>query len=46
MRPYRLTLGDEAALRSLPELRSVTVELQRNDLYEVSECNNTSSAVM
>ena len=27
MRPYRLTLGDEAALRSLPELRSVTVEL-------------------
>ena len=46
MRPYRLTLGDEAALRSLPELRSVTVELQRNDLYEVSEWNNTSSAVM
>jgi putative ABC transport system permease protein len=46
MRPYRLTLADEAALRSLPELRSVTVELQRNDLYEVSEWNNTSSAVM
>jgi putative ABC transport system permease protein len=46
MRPYRLTLGDEAALRSLPELRSVTVELQRNDLYEVSQWNNTSSAVM
>ncbi len=46
MRPYRLTLGDEAALRSLPELRSVTVELSRNDLYEVSQWNNTSSAVM
>jgi len=45
MRPYRLTLGDEAALRSLPELRSVTVELSRNDLYEVSQWNNTSSAV-
>ena len=45
MRPYRLTLGDEAALRSLPELRSVTVELQRNDLYEVSQWNNTSSSV-
>ncbi len=25
MRPYRLTLGDEDALRRLPELRSVTV---------------------
>ena len=46
MRPYRLTLGDEDALRRLPELRSVTVELQRNDLYEVSQWNNTSSAVM
>jgi putative ABC transport system permease protein len=45
MRPYRLTLGDEAALRSLPELRSVTVELSSNDLYEVSQWNNTSSAV-
>jgi putative ABC transport system permease protein len=46
MRPYRLTLGDEAALRSLPELRSVTVELSRSDLYEVSQWNNTSSAVV
>ena len=45
MRPYRLTLGDEDALRRLPELRSVTVELQRNDLYEVSQWNNTSSSV-
>jgi putative ABC transport system permease protein len=45
MRPYWLTLGDEDALRSLPELRSVTVELQRNDLYEVSQWNNTSSQV-
>ena len=46
MRPYMLTLGDEDALRRLPELRSVTVELQRGDLYEVSQWNNTSSHVI
>jgi putative ABC transport system permease protein len=46
MRPYELTLGDADALRSLPELRSVTVELSRSDLYEVSQWNNTSSAVV
>ncbi|MGA2439057.1 MAG: ABC transporter permease [Acidobacteriaceae bacterium] len=45
MRPYELTLGDADALRSLPELRSVTVEMQRSDLYEVSQWNNTSSRV-
>src|ERR1700690_3922092 len=37
MRPYQLTMGDEAAVRHLPELRAVTVELARNDLYEVSQ---------
>ena len=46
MRPYKLTLGDEEALRHLPELRSVTVELSRFDLYEVSQWSNTSSRVM
>jgi putative ABC transport system permease protein len=46
MRPYKLTLGDEEALRHLPELRSVTVELSRFDLYEVSQWSNTSSHVM
>src|SRR6202167_2078845 len=46
MRPYELTLSDEAALRRLPELRAVTVELTRNDLYEVSQWSNTSSHVM
>ena len=46
MRPYKLTLGDEEALRHLPELRSVTVELSRSDLYEVSQWSNTSSHVM
>jgi len=46
MRPYKLTLADEAALRKLPELRAVTCEMNRNDLYEVSQWNNTSSHVM
>ncbi len=45
MRPYWLTLADEAALRQLPQLRAVTDELQRNDLYQVSQWNNTSNAV-
>jgi putative ABC transport system permease protein len=46
MRPYQLTVGDEAAVRQLHELRAVTVELARNDLYEVSQWSNTSSHVM
>jgi putative ABC transport system permease protein len=46
MRPYQLTLGDEAALRRLPELRSTTIELARSDLYQVSEWSNTSSRVL
>jgi len=46
MRPYELTLGDEAAIRRLPEVRAVTDELTRNDLYEVSQWSNTSSHVM
>src|ERR1700733_2758391 len=46
MRPYKLTLGDEEALRKLPELRAVTVELHRSDLYEVSQWSNTSSHVI
>jgi putative ABC transport system permease protein len=45
MRPYELTLGDAAALRQLPQLRVVTVELSRSDLYEVSQWNNTSGHV-
>jgi putative ABC transport system permease protein len=45
MRPYKLTMADEDALRGLPELRSVTSELARSDLYEVSQWNNTSSHV-
>ena len=45
MRPYQLTLRDEAALRRLPELRVVTDELSRDDLYEVSQWSNTSGHV-
>jgi putative ABC transport system permease protein len=46
MRPYQLTLSDEAELRKLPELRAETAELQRGDLYEVSQWSNTSSRVL
>ena len=45
MRPYELTLGDEAAIRRLPEVRGVTAELARSDLYEVSQWGNTSGHV-
>jgi putative ABC transport system permease protein len=46
MRPYELTSRDAEALSHLPELRAVTVELARSDLYEVSEWSNTSSRVI
>jgi len=46
MRPYQLTLSDEAAMRALPELRSVTGLLSRYDLYEVSAWANTSGGVL
>ena len=45
MRPYELTLRDEEAMRRLPELRGVTAELVRSDLYEVSQWSNTSGHV-
>ena len=46
MRPYQLTLRDAEALRTLPELRGLTMELQRGDLYEVSQWSNMSGRVM
>jgi len=46
MRPYQLTVGDLEELKKLPELRGVTAELTRNDLYEVSPYANTSSHVV
>jgi putative ABC transport system permease protein len=42
MRPYELTLRDEADIGRLPEVRAVTGELARSDLYEVSQWSNTS----
>ena len=46
MRPYQLTPGDEAVIRSLPEVRDVTAFLSRNDLYEVSAYANSSGQVL
>lgn len=46
MRPYQLTPGDEAAMRTLPELRAVTAFLNRTDLYEVSPYANASGQVL
>ena len=46
MRPYKLTNEDEAVLRSLPQLRTVTAILSRWDLYEVSAWANTSGGVI
>jgi len=46
MRPYQLTLGDAEAIRHLPEIRGLTMEMSRSDLYEVSQWSNTSSRVM
>jgi putative ABC transport system permease protein len=43
MRPYELTLRDEADIRSLPEIRGVTAELARSDPYEVSQWGSTSA---
>jgi len=46
MRPYQLTQRDAEALRKLPELRALTIELGRSDLYEVSQWSNTSANVV
>ena len=46
MRPYQLTLRDEADLRTLLQLRAVTAILNRGDLYAVSAFSNTSGQVM
>jgi len=45
MRPYQFTLGDEAAIRALPEVKDVTGFLSRGDMYEVSAYSNTSGQV-
>ena len=46
MRPYKLTLGDEEAVRrDAPHVRNVTASLQRQDLTEVSRFASSSGAV-
>ncbi len=45
MRPYQLTLGDEAAVRALPQVRQATATLNRSDLYEVSPWSSESGIV-
>ncbi|MGD0628310.1 MAG: ABC transporter permease [Terracidiphilus sp.] len=45
MRPYQFTLGDEDAIRALPQVRQVTATLNRGDLYEVSAWSNASGLV-
>lgn len=46
MRPYQLTMRDAEAIKKLPEVRAMTIELGRSDLYEVSQWSNTSANVM
>jgi putative ABC transport system permease protein len=46
MRPYQLTMRDEEAIRSLPEVHDVTANLSRSDLYEVSAYANSSGTVL
>ncbi|MGD0893452.1 MAG: ABC transporter permease, partial [Terracidiphilus sp.] len=46
MRPYQFTLGDEAAIRALPQVKDVTGFLSRGDMYEVSAYSNTGGQVM
>ncbi len=46
MRPYQLTLRDEADIRALPQFRTVTAMLNRGDLYAVSAFSNASGQVM
>lgn len=45
MRPYQFTLGDEAAIRALPEVKDITGFLSRGDTYQVSAYSNTSGSV-
>jgi putative ABC transport system permease protein len=46
MRPYQLTVRDAEALRARPEIRAVTANLSRSDLYEVSAWANSSGPVL
>ncbi|HEY3705080.1 MAG TPA: ABC transporter permease [Terracidiphilus sp.] len=46
MRPYQLTMRDLEDIRRLADVRAATPEINRSDLYEVSQWANTSSHVM
>lgn len=46
MRPYQLTMRDADKMRHLPEIRGLTMELSRSDLYEVSQWSNISGRVV
>jgi len=46
MRPYQLTMRDLADIRRIADVRAATLELNRSDLYEVSQWANTSSHVL
>jgi putative ABC transport system permease protein len=45
MRPYQMTLRDEADIRTLPEVKNVTALLGRGDLYAVSPYSNTNGPI-
>jgi putative ABC transport system permease protein len=45
MRPYEITMSDEAEVRKLPQVRQVTATLNRSGLYEVSAWSNASGLV-
>lgn len=45
MRPYKLTLGDEAEMLRSPAIRDVTAFLSRNDIKEVSAYASAGGAV-
>ena len=47
MQPYKLTLGDEDAIRTqAPHVRSVTAMIQRSDLKQVSEFSSAGGMVL
>ena len=46
MRPYKLTLRDEAEMRKSPEIRNATAILIRSDLKQVSQYASAGGQVM
>ena len=46
MRPYYLTIGDEDAMRTSPEFRSVMAMLRRNDIKQQSQYQSAGGTVI